>query len=268
MVEDGLYDPKRHACPIPDVLLGQHVVPFRAGTVGVRPGPIMAANDSFRIVVHGSGGHGSMPDRTIDPIVIASSLVTRLQTIVSREVSPNETAVVTIGSFHAGSAPNIIPDEAELELNMRTYKTEVREKMIKAVERIVKAECAAGRSPKEPIIEQITYAPRLDNDPNVCNIVSESFADHFGDKFDPDTPPFPASEDFGELGNAVKKPYLFWFFGGFIVDEEGKKDDDDEHQKSNPPNHSPFFAPALEPSLKTGIQAMAIAALAAFNNDE
>lgn len=116
MVDDGLYDTAKHACPIPDVVLGQHVFPLQAGKTGLKPGPLMSAADSFKITIYGSGGHGSMPHMTIDPVVIASHVVVRLQTIVSREVPPDETAVVTVGALQAGSTENVISDEAVIKI--------------------------------------------------------------------------------------------------------------------------------------------------------
>lgn len=117
MVEDGLV----HRCPRPDVVLAQHVLVYPAGYVGTRPGQFLSAADSLRITLFGRGAHGSMPQASVDPVVLAASCVLRLQTIVSREVSATTPAVVTVGSIRAGSGPNIIPDTAELQVNVRTY---------------------------------------------------------------------------------------------------------------------------------------------------
>ena len=267
MVDDGLYDPKRHGCPIPDLLLAQHVVPLPAGVVSVGAGTAMATSDSFKVVVYGSGGHGAAPNRTIDPIVIASHVVVRLQTIVSREVAPSQFGVVTVGLIQAGETPNIIPDQAELRVNVRCLNPTVREKTIAAMKRIIKAECDAGASPKEPLIEHIQRAPLLENDQKLHDVLEDAFTKHFEKNFVPNMPPFPGSEDFPELGIAVGKPYCFWFFGGHIMDESEKGLPIDEMASHHPSNHSPFFAPALEPTLRTGIEAMVVAALAAFKSD-
>ena len=133
MVDDGLYDESKHACPIPDIVLGQHVLPLPAACVGTRAGTFMSAADSFKITIFGSGGHGSMPHRCIDPVVIASHIVVRLQTIASREVPPNETAVVTVGALQAGSAENVISDEAVLKVNIRTVSAEWRDRILASV---------------------------------------------------------------------------------------------------------------------------------------
>src|SRR5271168_1062070 len=133
MVDDGLYDESKHACPIPDVVLGQHILPFPAGCVGTRAGTFMSAADSFKVTIFGRGGHGSMPHCCIDPVVIASHVVVRLQTIASREVPPDETAVVTVGALQAGSTENVISDEAVLKINIRSVSEEWREPILASV---------------------------------------------------------------------------------------------------------------------------------------
>lgn len=148
MVDDGLYT--RHGCPIPDLVLGQHVGPLRAGMVSLKKGPLLAASDVWKVTIHGRGGHGSSPQNCIDPIVVAAHIVVRLQTIVSREVPPNELAVVSVCSLHAGSAQNIISDTAELLLNIRSMSLEWRNRILESAERIIRAECTAGRC-LEPI---------------------------------------------------------------------------------------------------------------------
>jgi amidohydrolase len=260
MVDDGLYDESRHACPIPDVVLGQHVFPLAAGTTATRSGSLMSAADSFKITIYGSGGHGSMPHRTIDPVVIASHVVVRLQTIVSREVPPDETAVVTVGALQAGSTENVISDEAILKINIRTVSAEWRDRILASVKRIVDAECVAGRCPKPATIEPTSSFPLTINDAKVTATINKSFTSYFGDKHDPGVKSVLGSEDFGILGSAVDRPYCFWFFGGH--DEKAyheKVKSGDEH--NIPVNHSPYFAPVIEPTLKTGVDAMVVAAL-------
>jgi amidohydrolase len=261
MVADGLYDPKKHGCPIPDVVLGQHVFPMPAGIVATKPGMIMSAADSFKITVFGSGGHGSMPHCCIDPVVIASHIVVRLQTIVSREVPPNEMAVLTVGELQAGQAENIISDEAVLKLNIRSVSVPVRETILAAVKRIVKAECLAGNCPKEPLIEPISSFPLTVNDETVNSVVAKTFDEVFGENHFKNLPSVLGSEDFGILGSAVERPYCFWFFGGHDAEwyekmkAEGKQD-------QIPINHSPYFAPVIQPTLRTGCDAIVVAALA------
>ena len=260
MVDDGLYDEKKHACPIPDVVLGQHVFPIRAGKVATRPGPAMSAADSYQITVFGRGAHGSMPQVSIDPVLTACHIVTRLQGIVSREVPPNEMAVLTVGSVQAGEAENVIPEEAVIKLNMRTKSEKVRSVMRKAIERIVKAECVAGGCVKEPEIKETSGFPLTDNDPETVKKLDGPMKEYFGDDWNPEMDNALGSEDFNILGSAVGKPYCFWFFGGY---DEDKYDALEKDGKLNemPVNHSAYFAPALQPTLQTGADALCVAAL-------
>ncbi|KAL6252982.1 hypothetical protein RBB50_000701 [Rhinocladiella similis] len=260
MVDDGLYDQSKHACPIPEVVLGQHVFPQRAGTTATKIGSLMSAADSFKITIFGSGGHGSMPHMTIDPVVIASHVVVRLQSIVAREVPPDEIAVVTVGALQAGSTENVISDEAVIKINIRTVTAEWRDRVLASVKRIVEAECVAGRCPKPPTIEPTSRFPLTVNDESVTKTVNAALTGYFGDKHDPKAKNVLGSEDFGILATSVHRPYCFWFFGGHDPNyfdsmiKEGKS-----HEL--PVNHSPFFAPVIEPTLKTGIDAMVVAAL-------
>lgn len=255
MVRDGLYD----RIPIPDVVLGQHVLPQRAGQVGIRCGQILSASDSFAITFHGRGGHGSAPEMTIDPVVMASSTVLRLQTILSREVSSSsEFAVVTVGSIHAGFSENVIPDTAEIKINIRTRQGETREKVLAAVRRIVKAECEASGAQKEATFEVLSQYPLTVNDDTTTEKLKKSLGALFGDSFDPDFPPNNASEDFSDLATAVGRPYAYWFWGGFDPHEF------DALQAAGEPipgNHSPFFKVATQPTLTIGVDAMAAAAM-------
>src|SRR5690349_12836710 len=143
MVDDGLVD----KIPKPDVALGQHVLTVpAAGKVGTVAGPMLSTGACIKVTVFGKGSHGSMPHLGVDPIVLSANIVTRLQTIVSREIAPDQFGVVTVGSLHAGTKANIIPDQATMLLNIRAYDLAVREKLIAAIERIVKADCEAARS--------------------------------------------------------------------------------------------------------------------------
>ena len=159
MVDDGLFE----RFPRPDVVLGQHVAPLPAGTIGLRVGPAFAASDAMRITVHGRGGHGSRPEATIDPVVIGSAIVMRLQTVVSREIGGTDVAVLTIGSFHAGTKENIIPDTAELQLSVRTFDLGVRDRVLAAIHRIAVAEAAAGGATQEPDVVLVESFPAVVN---------------------------------------------------------------------------------------------------------
>ncbi|OAL27632.1 hypothetical protein AYO20_09705 [Fonsecaea nubica] len=260
MVNDGLYDSSRHNCPIPDIVLGQHVAPIRAGVVASKTGPIMSSSDSLKVTIFGRGGHGSMPHRCIDPVVIASHIVVRLQTIVSRVVPPDEVAVITVGSIHAGEAENVISDRAFFTVNIRTLDEEVRHTVLDHVQRTIKSECEAGFCEKAPQIEHHMSLPVTANSENTETKLRQTFAQIFGPDFVVAPKSSLASEDFSILAGSIGKPYCFWLFGGIdqqlwdSLAAQGKLD-------TVPINHSPDFAPAIHPTLQTGGDALVAAAL-------
>ncbi|KAL8823572.1 MAG: hypothetical protein Q9191_005735 [Dirinaria sp. TL-2023a] len=260
MVDDGLYD----KVPVPDYVLGQHVMANRAGTVGSKVGTIMASSDRFKITLFGKGGHGSMPHRTIDPAVLAASVVLRLQTIVSREVDPNDMAVVTVASLQVGQTENIITDKAVIKVDVRTVNAATRERVLAAVRRIVKAECYASGSPKEPLIEQITAFPLTVNDEALANTVAASFQDHLH-SFEPDTERSHASDDVTILATSKDRPSLYWFLGGVDHQQWDQAEKDGTTHQNIPVNHSPFYAPVIQPTMKVGIEALSLAALTMFS---
>ncbi|WP_198683972.1 amidohydrolase [Brachybacterium sp. YJGR34] len=246
MVEDGLTD----KIPAPDVCLGQHVLPApAAGKVAVSAGPVMSTAASMRVVVHGIGSHGSMPQLSVDPVVLAASIVLRLQTLVARETSPDELAVVTVGSLQAGSAANIIPDRATLLLNLRAYDSGVMEQLISGVERIVRAECEASRSPQPPEIEVRDRFPLTDNDPEVTAAVRRALTEQLGAEHVEEFGRATGSEDFSLVPDAFGAPYCYWGVGGFAEGREVF------------PNHSPRFAPDLQPTLTIAAEAATSAVL-------
>lgn len=258
MVDDGLYT--KHSFPRPDVVLGQHVfLLHKAGTVALSPGRILAAVDGLKIRVFGKGGHGSMPSNCIDPIVIASHIVVRLQTIVSRELQPGKVGVVTCGKFQAGTASNIIPDYADLEFTIRSYDRDVQKQLLDAIKRIVRAECDASKSPRKPEIQSIAHAPATVNSSNQTRILKASFSAYFADNAEP-MEPMPGSEDFSLLARAIDVPYVFWGLGGCdpVKWDEAKKHG---NFREIPSDHSAEFAPVIEPTLRTGVDALALAAL-------
>jgi amidohydrolase len=259
MVDGGLYD----RVPIPDVVLGQHVAPFRAGELGTRIGPIMAASDSLRLTLFGRGGHASMPDRTVDPVVMAASTVMRLQTIVSREIEPGaEMAVVTVASIQAGQTANVIADRAELVVNVRTVEPRTRDKVLAAIRRIVKAECAASAAPREPSIELISTFPATVNDPAVTETIQAAFAAFFGPHFHPDLPRVNGSEDISALATAVGKPCSYWMVGATDPETWDDAVERGTVETDVPVNHSPLFAPVMQPTLRVGTDALMLAAMA------
>jgi hippurate hydrolase len=257
MIDDGLL--KRF--PKPDVVLGQHVMVGPAGTVAGRQGAITSAADSLQIRLFGRGAHGSMPQASIDPVVMAAATVMRLQTIVSREVAAAEAAVVTVGVLQAGTKENVIPDEALIKLNVRTFDAGVRTRVLAAIERIVNAEAEASCAPRKPEITTLDQYPLNVNDPDASRRVVEAFRGHFGAERVRETGPAPASEDFGSFGSQWHVPSVFWFVGGTDPGVYAKA------QAANrlndlPVNHSPKFAPVLHPTLRTGVEALIVAARA------
>jgi amidohydrolase len=245
LVADGLWD----RAPRPEVIFGQHVSPAQAGTVKLAKGTAMAMADSFRVTVYGRQTHGSQPENGLDPIVLGAHMVTRLQTIVSREVPALESAVVTVGTFHAGLKENIIPDRAEFTVNIRTLTMERRRKVLASVERIIRAEAEAADAQK-PQIEKLYDFPVNYNDEASTDTVVLALEEALGQHNVEVGSPMLGSEDFGWLGESIGVPTVFWWFGGT---ETGDPD--------GPTNHSPFFAPALEPTLTTGVTAVLAATL-------
>ncbi|HEX3785632.1 MAG TPA: amidohydrolase [Pseudonocardiaceae bacterium] len=258
MIADGLFE----RFPRPSVSLGQHVGSMPAGMLGAHPGPAFAATDAMRVRLFGRGGHGSRPESTVDPIVLAAAVVLRLQTVVSREIAGSDMAVVTVGSIHAGSKDNIIPDEAVLDINVRSYTEAVRTRVLAAIERIVKGEAIASGAQREPEITVLETSPVLVNDPAATAHTTEAMRARFGDDRVIDPGAITGSEDFGIFGSTIGIPGCYWIFGGIepgtylAAMEAGRIDED------IPSNHSPFFAPVIEPTLSTGVTALVTAALA------
>jgi amidohydrolase len=255
MIDDGLFD----RFPKPDVVLGQHVMVGPSGTVAGRPGAITSAADGLQIRLFGRGAHGSMPQASIDPVIMAASTVMRLQTIVSREVAAAEAAVVTIGALQAGTKENVIPDEAVIKLNVRTFDEGVRNRVLAAIERIVNAEADASGSPRKPEITRLDHYPLNLNDRDASKRVVDAFRAHFGSERVRETGPAPASEDFGSFGTEWHSPSVFWFVGG--TDPEVYANAKAMNRLNElPVNHSPMFAPVLHPTLRTGVEALVVAA--------
>lgn len=266
MMADGLYE----RTAVPDVLIGQHLAPARAGMVIHRAGALMAGAMNVNVEIPGVGGHGSQPQLTVDPIVIASSAVVRLQTIVSRELGPYIPAVVTVGSFHAGTRGNIIPDSAKLELSVRTFDDKTADRVLEAIARIVKAECMAGRAPRDPSVEKTESVPPLINDAEAVARVRAIQEPLLGDVF---TAPFAVtgSEDVGLLAvreDGPRIPLVFWLLGGVGAERWDRFEGPwIQRMQAGPGNHSPFFYPDPQPTLRRGVEAMVSAALAYLCGD-
>ena len=259
MIDGGLFD----RFPKPDVVLGQHVLPGRAGTVSYRVGTTQAASDSLQVRMFGRGGHGSMPEATVDPIVMAASTVLRLQTVVSREIAATDAAVLTVGALQVGTKENVIPDEATIKLNVRTFDEGVRKGVLDAIERIANAESDASGAPKRPEITPIDRYPLTANDPDATGRVAEAFGSYFGhDRVEERPAPVPASEDFGSFGSGWHAPSVFWYVGGTDPDAYDRAKQAGRMAEDIPTNHSPNFAPVIHPTLETGVQALVVAARA------
>jgi amidohydrolase len=254
MIDDGLFN----RFPKPAVVLGQHVMVGPAGAVAGRTGAITSAADSLQIRLFGRGAHGSMPQASIDPVVMAAATVMRLQTIVSREVAAAEAAVVTVGSLQAGTKENVIPDEAIIKLNVRTFDAGVRKRVLAAIERIVNAEAAASGAPRSPEITPLDRYPLNVNDAKASARVVDAFRRHFPAERVRQTGPAPASEDFGSFGTEWHAPSVFWFVGGTDSDTYAKAKESGRINEL-PVNHSPKFAPVIHPTLRTGVETLVVA---------
>lgn len=255
MLADGLFE----RFPAPQIVLGQHVGPLPAGMIGYGRGPLMAAADAVRVTLFGHGGHPSRPQDAVDPVVMAAAVVMRLQTVVAREVSSNDQAVLTVGRLQAGTKHNIIPDTAELGIDIRSYSNETRNHLRVAVERIVRAEAQASAAPRDPVFDWNRFSvPVLISDPDATDTTVGAFHRHFGVDRMLELAPLAASEDVGAFGAALGVPTVFWLFGGIdpeVIAEATRAG------RPIPVNHSPEFAPAIEPTLTTGVNALVLAAL-------
>lgn len=254
MIDDGLF--KRF--PKPAVVLGQHVMAGPAGNIGGRTGAITSAADSLEIRLFGRGAHGSMPQASIDPVVMAAATVLRLQTIVSREVAAAESAVLTVGALQAGTKENVIPDEAIIKLNVRTFDENVRKRVLAAIERIVIAEAAASGAPRPPQITPLDRYSLVRNDPEATRRVLNAFRQHFPADRVRETAATSASEDFGSFGAEWGVPSVFWFVGGTDPEAYAKAKASGRLNEI-PTNHNPRFLPVIHPTVETGVEALIVA---------
>ena len=261
MIDDGLFD----RFPKPEVILGQHVMPGPAGAIRYRAGTTQAAADSLEVRLFGRGAHGSMPESSVDPVVMAAATVLRLQTIVSREVAAGQSAVVTIGALQAGTKDNVIPDEALLKLNVRTFDEQVRAHVLDAIRRIVEAEATASGAPRPPEITSTEHYPLTVNDPDRTARVGAALRAHFGeDRVGELAAPYSASEDFGSFGTEWGVPSVFWYVGGTDPELYRAAERAGRVAQDIPTNHNARFAPVIRPTLETGVEAITTAALDAL----
>jgi hippurate hydrolase len=260
LVRGGLYD----RFPKPDYALALHSTSsIPAGTVGVVSGFALATSTSMDVIVRGVGGHGSRPEETRDPVVLAANIVMQLQTVVSREISPFDPSVLTVGSIHGGTKRNIIPEEVKLELTMRTYNETTRQHMIQAVARIARAAALGADVPEDrlPLVRVIEneQAPALYNDPALSSRLKPALVTALGEENVRDFPRIMGSEDFGNLGLDGKIPVSLFWLG--VSDPVAAAEAARKHE-TLPNIHSALYAPVPAPTLKTGVIAMSTAALA------
>ncbi len=255
MLEDGLYT----RFPKPQYALAFHdAAQVPAGMIGYTPGYALANVDSVDITVRGAGGHGAYPHTTKDPIVLASRIVGALQTLVSREVSPLDSAVVTVGSFHAGAKHNIIPDEAKLQLTVRSYSDAVRDQLLAGIARIAKGEALAAGIPEDrmPIVkvDRTEYTPATYNTPDFTEEMAALLKARFGEARVVQMPPVMGGEDFGRYGREDKgiKSMIFWVGGVPPAEIEAAKRDG----RTLPSLHSPFWAPDASTVISTATEAL------------
>ena len=247
MIADGLFT----RFPKPDVGVALHTTnSLPAGEVGFTPEYAASNADTVNITIYGKGGHGASPESTVDPIVIAARVVLTLQTIVSRETKPGDPAVITVGYIQGGTKSNIIPDEVHLGLTVRSYTPDVRKHLLAAIERVAKAEAQAADAPKAPLVQVVESTDALYNDPKLAERLSQALTQALGAGRVRKEPPIMASEDYSYFVEAGVPSFYFWLG---VADPEKFK----EAKASGthlPSNHSPFFAPDMEPSLKTAIE--------------
>ena len=259
MLADGLYT----RFPKPDFAVGLHdSADYEAGKISYVPGYAMASSTSVDLTIRGLGGHGSKPEATKDPIVVAAQTILALQTIISRENSPLDPAVVTIGSIHGGAKRNIIPDEVLLQLTIRTYKEEVRQRILTSIERIAKGVAAAAGIPDDraPIMKVIESenAPSLYNDPQLTERLANAIGKAIGSENVIKSLPLMASEDFGVLNLDRQIPSFYFWLGAMAPEKIAASK---QSGKPLPSLHSSLFEPLPEPTLRTGVKAMTTAVL-------
>ena len=259
MVDDGLAE----RVPRPEIVLGQHVAPLPAGSIGLTPGPMWAASDSLRVTIFGRGGHGSRPETTVDPVVIAAATVLRLQTIVAREIATTETAVVTVGAVQAGAKHNIIPDTAVLLLNIRTYDPQVRTRVLAAINRIVVAEAAAAGAPRDPAVVIEESAPTLSNDVPAAERTRPALESVVGPGRVLNPGQLPSSEDVQVLATATGAPITYWLLGGADPTPFAAATSIEQFIEvagTIPSNHSPQYHPIPDPTITLGVTTLVAAA--------
>jgi hippurate hydrolase len=246
MLDDGLFT----RFPKPDFAIAVHDNDsLAAGMVAIKGGPLQASADSVDVVVHGKGGHGARPNNTVDPIVIAAKIVLGLQTLVSRENDPFDPAVVTVGSIHGGTKHNIIPDDVRMQLTVRAYKPAVRDRLLRGIERIAKAECEAANTPKPPDVKLSDGTPVTANDVALAARVGGALRKSLGDARVSEAIPIMGAEDFSRYAEAGVPILMMWV--GAVDPETLVRAQRDGTML--PGLHSSLFAPDARPTIMTGV---------------
>jgi hippurate hydrolase len=255
MIADGLFV----RFPKPDFALAVHdSSDLPAGKVYFVPGPAMASVDSVDVTIFGRGGHGALPHTTVDPVVIAARTVLAFQTLLSREKDPLEPAVLTVGSIHGGTKYNIIPDEVKLQITLRTFNPEVRKLLLSGIERVAKAEAAAARAPKEPVVKVSESQDSTYNDPTITRRLAAVLAKQLGAENVREKPPEMVAEDFGEFGKAAGVPSVQLRVGAV----EPSAYEAAMKAGTPPPSlHSSGFAPDRERTIKAAATVLTLSAL-------
>lgn len=257
MIADGLWDPEKHNIPVPTIILGQQIRAMETGIVALRPGTVVAAVDAYKIRIFGKGGHGARPDRCIDPILTAANIVTRLQTVVSREAKPGQLAVISCGSIHGGDTAHIIPDHVDLQVTARACSTEVQKRLLAGIDAIVRGECATSGARQEPTFTLVGHAAAIFNAEKPYHTLHKAFQAYFPGEVVRGHA-IGVSEDFSLLADECKTPYAFWHVG--LVKTEEQTQAEKGVQSPGPGDDSPEFA--IQPTMKIAIDAFALAALA------
>ncbi|WP_154672276.1 amidohydrolase [Nocardioides marmotae] len=255
MVDDGLLE----RFPKPDVVLGQHVAPLPAGTIAAHAGAAYAGSDSLRVDLVGKGAHGSMPQNSVDPVVMAAQAVLGLQTVVSRTIAPTDVVVLTVGAVHAGQAANVIPGQAELLLNIRSYDPAVRTHVLDEVKKVVDGVAAMAGAPEPPTITEIERFPVVINDAAALGRTLDAFRAWLGPEKILDPGAGAGSEDVGILATSAGAPLSFWLLGGSDPSLFTTGGLDDPALRTIPSNHSPAYAPDAEATLPLGVSALVTA---------
>lgn len=267
MIDDGLF----RKIPTPDIILGQHAVPTRAGTIGTRPDRVLGFLDSLDVRVYGKGTHSSTPELGINPILIASCIISRLQMVVSREIDVKEPCTIACGYFHAGTDASIIPDFADFKVDIRSFDQDIQNTATQAARRIIEEECQAANSPTSPRITISTSCPPVDNDAEATARLTKALHDFYGT----DAPGkiiemnlVITADDFVFLAHPPDKkpiPYIYWNYGVTPRDEYDAAEQNGT-LRDLPFNHTSKFAAEIEPSLRAGIEGLAIASVLFFSS--